>query len=499
MDYPNTKSIDDIMYLHHMGFYTPPITPPTSSSILYDDFEGTLAKWTLTGDSSRNWSIILDRTSVAAVNAVNHIASSNNCDNNCFMVSDTIDTTSYTQIEFDKYVHSRIDNTEGLKVEVSTNNGTTWTELATYTEDSGHATTDWTIETLDISDYQSNTFKVRFTGMSSMPNEVVSVDDVKFMGSATTDTISQNIYDDFEATLSLWTLTAQDDDDWQITQISSPANAASDNHVISSRNCDRECYMVSGTIDTSSSPTLEFKRFVSSSIDRNEGLKVYVSSNNGINWTELAFYSDNNNKNDSIWHPETLDISTYQSATFKLKFTAISSSISELIHIDDVSFPSNSSITHVTSYAYNEVFNDLTNWSKSGTNNFNVVTSWNEDWPDNAAPEDKILAANNCIVACVLTSNSIDLSSHTSATMEVSRLVDRSLDNSEYLAIEVYNGITWSELARYTDNNNQDTDMWELQTFDITSYIDDDFKIRISTQQDRTSEDVGVDFIRIST
>ena len=497
LDYPTSNDIDDIMYLHHMGFYTLPVTPPTGSIFLYDDFEGTLDKWTITADGSRNWGIISDRTSVEAVDANNHIVSSKNCDNNCFMVSDTIDTTSYTQIEFDKYVHFNVDRTEGLKVEVSTNDGTTWTEIATYTEDNGHNTTDWTTETLDISSYQSSTFKVKFTGMSSSNNEVVSVDDVKFLGSATTGTISQNIYDDFEGTLSLWTLTAQDDDDWEITTFD--IDSTSGNHVVVSGNCDRECYMVSGIIDTSSSPTLEFKRNVSSFVDRGEGLKVYVSSNNGINWTEIAFYSDDNNKNDSTWHTETIDISAHQSNMFKIKFTGISSSSSEKIYIDDVSFPSGSSITHVTSYTYNEVFDDLRDWTKSGTNNFNVVTSWNEDWPDNAAPGDKILAANNCIVACVITSSNIDLSSLSSATMEVSRFVDRSLDNSEYLVIEVYNGRTWSELVRYTDNNNQDTDMWELQTFDITRYIDDDFKIRISTQQDRTNEDVGIDFIRISS
>ena len=70
VDYPNTNDIDNIMYLHHMGFYTPPVTPPTTGSmVLYDDFEGTLDKWTITADGSRNWGIISDQTSVEAVDA----------------------------------------------------------------------------------------------------------------------------------------------------------------------------------------------------------------------------------------------------------------------------------------------------------------------------------------------------------------------------------------------------------------------------------------------
>ena len=412
-----------------------------------------------------------------------------------YIVSNVIDTTLNTALEFDRYVSTFIDHNEGLKVEVSTNNGSTWTELAFYSQNNNEDDSTWYTESLDISSYQSSTFKLRFTGISSSNSELIYLDNISFITAATTS----QIYDDFESTLSLWTLTSQDDDDWNITQQSSPILSPSGNHVVSSKNCDRECYMISNVIDTTNLPTLEFKRFISSTIDRNEGLKVYVSSNNGVNWTELAFYSQNNNEDDSTWHTETLDISSYQSSTFKLKFTGISSSRSEWIHIDDIVFPTSSTGIPTTSAVYDEQFNDLTGWTKSGTNNWSVVTSWNEDWPENAAPGDKILAGNACSTACILTSDAIDLSSHTSVTLELSRFVDRSLDNSEYLAIEVYNGRTWAELERWTDNNNQDTDIWETETYDISNYIDDNFKLRLSTQQNRSSEDTGVNYIKIIT
>ena len=301
--------------------------------------------------------------------------------------------------------------------------------------------------------------------------------------------------DDFEGTLSNWTLTG-DDEDWELKRGSQTGTTG---YVASSDDCDRNCYMISDTINARQAVTLGFDRYVSTSIDRNEGLKVEVSTNNGRTWSELEFYTTSPRSDDSTWHNEELDISSYQSSTFKLKFIGISSSRSEIVQIDNVVITGSSSggVTPPTSStSFDENFDDLTNWSKSGDNRWTVVSSWYEDLPTNRG---NFISSKNCDNSCILTSGTIDLSSYSSATLEVSRFVDSSLDSGEYLSIEVYNGNTWTEIAKWGADNNQDTDEWEDESINISRYIDDNFKIKITSLQSSNSEDTGIDYIRITS
>ncbi len=306
--------------------------------------------------------------------------------------------------------------------------------------------------------------------------------------------------DDFEGTLSQWTLTG-DDEDWELR---SGIPTGTTGNVASSDDCDKNCYMVSDTIDASQATTLTFDRYISTSIDTNEGLKVEVSTNNGRTWSELVFYTTVPRSDDSTWHSETLNISQYQSSTFKIKFTGVSSSSSEIVQLDNVSITGSSGGTVLpppttTSSLFDENFNDLSNWSKSGTDRWDIVSTWREGMPEDGSSDNKILVASGCVSECILTSNTIDLSSYTSATLELSRFVDRSIDDGEYLAIEVYNGSTWTELAKWGDTEGTDSDDWESESFNISQYLDDGFKIKLITKENKSSEDVGLDYIRIVT
>ena len=283
-----------------------------------------------------------------------------------------------------------------------------------------------------------------------------------------------------------------DDEEWELKR---GIQTGTTGYVASSDDCDRNCYMISDTINARQAVTLGFDRYVSTSIDRYEGLKVEVSTNNGITWNELEFYTTSPRSDDSTWHNEELNISSYQSSTFKLKFTGISSSKSEIVQIDNVTITS-SGTTTTSSSSFNENFDDLTNWSKSGDNRWNVVSSWYEDLPPNGG---NFIASKNCDNSCILTSGTIDLSSYSSATLEVSRFVDSSLDGGEYLSIEVYNGSTWNQIAKWGADNNEDTDEWEDESINITSYLDDNFKIKIKSLQSSSSEDTGIDYIRITS
>ncbi len=80
----------------------------------------------------------------------------------------------------------------------------------------------------------------------------------------------------------------------------------------------------------------------------------------------------------------------------------------------------------------------------------------------------------------------------------MSRFVDRSLDDDEYLGIDVYDGSRWVTVATWSENTDENTDDWEIERINLLPYLDDKFKIRINAQISSSSEDVGVDYIRIS-
>ncbi len=149
------------------------VIPPTGSSIFSDDFEGTLSQWTNTGDE-QIWEILTI--------SGDKVASSDDCSTYCYLVSDTINASQATTLTFDRYIDSGVDRNEGLKVLVSTDNGVSYTELVFYSQNYGQDDSTWHTETLDISSYQSSTFKVKFTGVSSYSNDIVRIDDVSITG-----------------------------------------------------------------------------------------------------------------------------------------------------------------------------------------------------------------------------------------------------------------------------------------------------------------------------
>ena len=301
-----------------------------------DTFENTFSQWRLVSDSRNNWEIVFG--SRTGTSYPNHVAQSLNCDYHCHMTSETIDTSGLAaQLSFWLFVSPKIDDGEGLRVEITTNNGQTWTQIF-FSDDSNKDYSVWSKETLNLASYQSDTFKIRFTAISSSSSEIIWIDDVQVSSlSAPPPTDDFRFKDSFENTLSQWTLESDSSRKYWRIESSSRTGAPSSNQVAYSANCDRQCNMTSETIDTTGSATqLSFWRYVSSGIDNGEGLLVQVSTDDGNTWIHTLFFSEDNDKDDSLWHKELLSLEPYQSDTFKIRFTAISSSGSEAIRIDDV-------------------------------------------------------------------------------------------------------------------------------------------------------------------
>ena len=146
--------------------------------------------------------------------------------------------------------------------------------------------------------------------------------------------------DGFESSLSKWTETGEGD--WRVSTSQShrvptlPGKAAS-NSVLHSDNCDTSCTVaLKSPIDLTgyTSATLSFWRFVDSSLDSGEYLRVQASD--GTTWSTIHSWTHGSG-DDGRWHEETYDLSPYLSSTaFGLKFVTRQSSSSEDVQIDDV-------------------------------------------------------------------------------------------------------------------------------------------------------------------
>ena len=148
---------------------------------------------------------------------------------------------------------------------------------------------------------------------------------------------------------------------------------------------------------------------------------------------------------------------------------------SDLFEIDGDSLMTKSSVDYgKAEYAVN-----VTSTGYFGVNNFRVISvtvtgaDYDETTP-NAAPTNggtsdtnTVLSSSNCNPECIATLKSwLDTSSP--LTIEFDRFVDDNIDGEEGLYVQYStDGTTWITLASYTEDNNQDTDEWEVTSLTL--------------------------------
>ena len=141
-----------------------------------DSFTSRLTRsWTLSGDA--NWRI--GEPSEMDVPGLpirtNRVLLSEACDDSCIATfRSKLNTVEPLTIEFDRYVDRKIDTREGLFVEYSTD-GSTWTELASYTGAKGHDTSRWEREVIGLS-IPEGSAQIRLHAKSNGSGETVEVD-----------------------------------------------------------------------------------------------------------------------------------------------------------------------------------------------------------------------------------------------------------------------------------------------------------------------------------
>ena len=156
---------------------------------------------------------------------------------------------------------------------------------------------------------------------------------------STSSKLSGVFTDDFESGLGKWRESGEPD--WRADTFDErdiPPGVSSPNKVAEADNCDTGCTLTvarSINISSLSSPVLEFWRYVDSSLDKKEYLKLEVTKN-GRTWVTLDTWSQENGQDTDDWEKESYDLKPYKSSSFKLRFVALMSSPSEDVGIDNV-------------------------------------------------------------------------------------------------------------------------------------------------------------------
>jgi hypothetical protein len=111
--------------------------------------------------------------------------------------------------------------------------------------------------------------------------------------------------------------------------------------------------------------------------------------------------------------------------------------------------------------------------------------------------EGNVVRSRDCDAPCVMTFNEIDISNFEKPRLKFDRWLDSSLDDdrppNDWVKVEVYDGTTWNQIVLW---DSEDTDFdgnWHTEVYDVTAWINDDFSVRFTAQENGNSEDVVMD------
>jgi hypothetical protein len=99
--------------------------------------------------------------------------------------------------------------------------------------------------------------------------------------------------------------------------------------------------------------------------------------------------------------------------------------------------------------------------------------------------------------ATLTMANPVDLTPYGGATLSFSWFIESGLDSGEYVALDLFDGTTWNEVATLRGNVDQEN-VWHQETIQIDgSYLVDDFNLRFRAKASRSNEDANVDNVQL--
>ena len=299
------------------------------------------------------------------------------------LISPCFDLSSLTNPTFNFDYHMLGTDVNNLRVEVSTNGGSSWVQVFSR---SGSQGSSWMTASLNLSAYQSSQTQLRFTittGTSSSGwSSDIAIDNISLQGASgggasCLSTISNFPYvESFESNLGSWSQSTSDNLDFTRTSGSTPSSGTGPStassgsvyvYVEASGNGtgypNKVARIATPCFDlrSLSTPQISFDYHMYGSDINN--LRAEVSTNAGSTWTQIFARSGNQGNN---WFSQSIDVSAYRTASTQFRFTVTTgtsgSGWSSDIALDNV-----------------RVGNGSTGGGGSGDAPLHVVT-WNIEW-----------------------------------------------------------------------------------------------------------------------
>ena len=99
--------------------------------------------------------------------------------------------------------------------------------------------------------------------------------------------------------------------------------------------------------------------------------------------------------------------------------------------------------------------------------------------------------------AALTTANPIALTPYGSAELTFNWYLESSFDAGEYLAVDFYNGTSWTEVARLRGDVDAE-EVWHSKTIPIdATYLNNNFKFRFRANVSGAEEDANVDNVQL--
>ncbi len=329
-----------------------------------ESFEGTgtggFGAWVQDTGDNLNWLSRTLQTPSGATGPLNasdlsyyiFTEATNNSGKTAFLNSPCFDLTGLTNPEFSFDYHMYGLDMGNLKIQVSTNNGTSWSDIGWAQNGQSHiaGATPWSNAIINLSAYTGQTIKLRFHGSigggyrSDMSVDNATLYDNTVLSGTCTSTVNTFPYNEgFEGTgtggIGAWIQEATDNGEWTVQTGGTPSvNTGPSGAVEGSYYAFTEatnggtnpgspyntaflnspCFNLTGLTN----PELSFSYHMYGS--KMGTLKIQVSTNNGGSWADIgtSISGQQHAGHTTPWSSTTINLSAYIGQTVMLRFHA---------------------------------------------------------------------------------------------------------------------------------------------------------------------------------
>ncbi len=374
---------------------------------------------------------------------------------------------SSATLNFDWRIQRNLDNNEFVSLDISNDNGDSWTQDIRTLRGNIDPENLWIQETLDLTSFiGSQEVLIRFRGTMNGQRERVNVDAIRVT--------AENIINGIAPTLSI-----------SADASAQPEGAPGDTTSF--------LFTVTRTGDTSSSSSAEYT--VTGSGSNPTDLQDFIGNSFPSGVVNFAAGEDTQIISIEVAGDSILE----QDETFSVTLTSPTNASISPSNASAIATISNDDSPPQTSILFEETFEDSATWESNW--DLDPLTGWQQS--SRRATEGTWSGeVNGNVNNGSITSLAIDLSgNYSSATLNFDWRIQRNLDNNEFVSLDISNdnGDSWTQDIRTLRGNIDPENLWIQETLDLTSFIgSQEVLIRFRGTMNGRNERANVDNINIS-